>query len=187
MATVDRTRFLPPSLRTRAYDNSALPIGEGQTISQPLMVALMLQAAEIRPDERVLEVGTGSGYQAAVLSLLARQVVSVERVDKLRIESADRFRWGGYTNVHVEAAERTLGWQVGGPYDVIVVAAGAPHVPRSLLAQLAEGGRLVIPVGTERSQELVVARKQSQGIMLVRFGACAFVPLIGREAWEMSR
>jgi protein-L-isoaspartate(D-aspartate) O-methyltransferase len=188
MAAVAREQFLPSALRARAYDDSALPIGEGQTVSQPLMVALMLQAAEIAPGDRVLEVGTGSGYQAALLSRLADKVVSVERVAALRDRAAQSLAEGGFRNVDVElAGEGELGWPAGGAYDAIVVAAGAPHVPRALIAQLAVGGRLVIPVGNERAQDLVRARKTEHGVELARLGACAFVPLIGREAWEAPR
>lgn len=184
MAAVAREQFLPSPLRARAYDDSALPIGEGQTMSQPLMVALMLQAAEVTPSDRVLEVGTGSGYQAALLSRLAHSVVSVERIAALRDRAARSLAEGGFGNVRVELSGEELGWPAGGAYDVIVVAAGAPHVPRALVAQLAAGGRLVIPVGNERGQELMRARKTAHGLELARLGACAFVPLIGREAWE---
>jgi protein-L-isoaspartate(D-aspartate) O-methyltransferase len=148
------------------------------------MAALMLQAASIRPDEHVLEVGTGSGYQAAVLSLLAKSVITVERIEQLRARSAERLRSAGYKEVEVHRAEEVVGWPAGAPYDAIIVAAGAPHVPRSLLRQLAQGGRLVIPVGDERAQELVVVCNEARGMTLVRLGACAFVLLIGHEAWE---
>ena len=184
-ARVPREDFLPAELVRHAYDDSALPIGCEQTISQPLMVALMLEAAEISREDSVLEVGTGSGYQAALLSVLARHVISVERVEELTVRSADAIRTHGYENVDVRQALDVLGWPPGAPYDVIVVAAGSPHVPRALTEQLAEGGRLVIPVGDARSQELVRVRKLAGGLVLERLGACAFVPLVGRGAWEM--
>ena len=187
MATVPRERFVPPDLRSRAYDDSALPIGEGQTISQPLMVGLTLDAAGINPEDRALEVGTGSGYQAAVLSLLVREVVTVERLAPLRQQAEAILREMGYQNVTVEQAGDVLGCPARAPYDAIIVAAGAPHVPRPLLDQLAPGGRLVVPVGERRRQELVRATKTAHGVEVARLGACAFVPLIGKEAWEDER
>jgi protein-L-isoaspartate(D-aspartate) O-methyltransferase len=187
MASVPREAFVPAHLRARAYDDSALPIGEGQTISQPLMVALSIQAAQVKPEDRVLEVGTGSGYQAAVLSRLAREVVSVERIESLRKHAEAALSGAGFTNVEVHQASDVLGWPARGPYDAIVVAAGAPHVPRALLDQLAPGGRLVIPIGERQGQELVRATNTEHGVELARLGACAFVPLIGEEAWETGR
>lgn len=184
MASVAREDFLPEDLRERAYEDTALPIGEQQTMSQPLMVALMLQAAEVTSADDVLEVGTGSGYQAALLSRLAHSVVSVERIAAFRDNAARVLATAGYANVRVELAGDELGWLRTAPYNAIVVGAGAPHVPRSLVAQLASDGRLVIPVGNERGQELVRVRKTAHGVELVRLGACAFVPLIGRGAWE---
>ncbi|MBI5288991.1 MAG: protein-L-isoaspartate(D-aspartate) O-methyltransferase [Chloroflexi bacterium] len=184
MAAVPRERFVLPEWHDRAYDDSALPIGGGQTISQPLIVALMLDAARITPTDRVLEVGTGSGYQAAVLSVLAREVVTVERIATLRARAEVVLRELGYTNVIVMQASDVLGWPEAAPYDVIIVAAGAPHIPRPLLDQLAPGGRLVVPVGDRRGQELMRATRTAHGIEIARLGACAFVPLIGKEAWE---
>jgi protein-L-isoaspartate(D-aspartate) O-methyltransferase len=186
MSEVRREEFVPPELRRRAYDDSALPIGEGQTISQPLIVAMMLEAAETHPDDHALEVGTGSGYQAAVLARLARTVVTVERIESLRVQAERTILRLGIPNVTVHQAGETLGWPAGAPYDVIIAAAGAPHVPRSLIEQLAPGGRLVLPVGDRRGQELVRARITSHGVELSRLGACAFVPLVGQQAWEDS-
>jgi protein-L-isoaspartate(D-aspartate) O-methyltransferase len=183
MATVPRARFVPEGLRSHAYDDSPLPIGEGQTISQPLIVGMMVELLELQPDDRVLEVGTGSGYQAAVLSRLAREVVTVERLPELCDRAAATLTALEYENVHVYAASETLGRPEDAPYDAIVVAAGAPHVPRALLDQLAPGGRLVIPVGDRSGQELVRARKTAHGVELERLGPCAFVPLIGEDAW----
>jgi protein-L-isoaspartate(D-aspartate) O-methyltransferase len=184
MAAVPRERFVPEHLRSRAYDDSALPIGEGQTISQPLIVALMTEALALRPDDRVLEVGTGSGYQAAVLSGLAREVETVERLPHLLERAREVLASLGCENVRAHLAGEMLGWPERAPYDAIIVAAGAPHVPRVLIDQLNHGGRLVIPVGELRGQELVRAVKTPHGVELTRLGLCGFVPLIGRDAWQ---
>jgi protein-L-isoaspartate(D-aspartate) O-methyltransferase len=184
MAAVPRERFVPPHLWLRAYDDRALPIAADQTISQPTMVALMLEAARLRPEDRALEIGTGSGYGAAVLSRLVGEVVTVERVALLAETARARLRDLGYGNISVFDAGDMLGWPERAPYDAILVTAGAPHVPRSLLDQLGDGGRLVLPVGTLRSQELVRATKTPHGVELARLGQCAFVPLIGEEGWE---
>lgn len=183
MAAVPRERFVPDELRSRAYDDSPLPIGEGQTVSQPLIVALMLEMLTLRPQERLLEVGTGSGYQAAVASMLVRDVITVERLPRLLDRAQDALAALGCANVHVCAAGDALGATDRAPYDAIVVAAAAPHVPRALVDQLDAGGRLVIPVGGLREQELVCATKTAHGVALARYGPCGFVPLIGRDAW----
>lgn len=183
MASVPRERFVPDELRRSAYDDRALPIGEGQTISQPLMVAMMLDALALTAEDRVLDIGTGSGYQAAVLSRLVREVVTVERIAALLERAVDKLAALGCANVHGYVAGAALGRPEDAPYDAIVVAAGAPHVPRVLIEQLAAGGRLVLPVGSLRSQELVRVTKTSHGVQMERLGACAFVPLIGSEAW----
>ncbi len=183
MAAVPRERFVPPAFRARAYDDRALPIGHGQTISQPLVVGIMLEALCIRAEDRVLEVGSGSGYAAALLSRLASDVVAVERVAPLLDQSAATIAELGYENVHIYPAGERLGRDADAPYDAILVSAGAPHLPRALLDQLADGGRLVAPVGGLRGQQLVRATKTFHGIDLTRHGACAFVPLIGAGAW----
>lgn len=184
---VPREEFVSAESRHAAYENRPLPIGFGQTISQPLIVAMMAQALLLKGDEKVLEVGTGSGYQAAVLSLLARQVVSVDRVGELADAAAKRLERLGYTNVDVHRVDDVLGWPEDGPYDGIVVAAAAPEVPMSLLNQLAEGGRLVIPVGGRNTQELVRIVKTPEGAKRHNLGPCRFVPLLGRSAWPERR
>ncbi|MEO8578523.1 MAG: protein-L-isoaspartate(D-aspartate) O-methyltransferase [Gemmatimonadales bacterium] len=183
MGAVPRERFVTAELRVHAYADRALPIGEGQTISQPLMVGLMTEALRVTSEDRVLEVGTGCGYQAAVLSRLVREVVTVERVPALRERAAALLDELGYTNVRVQAASETLGWRDGAPYDAIIVTAGAPHIPRALIEQLRPGGRLVVPVGDRRAQDLVRVEKTAHGVELTRLGPCAFVPLVGRGAW----
>lgn len=186
MGAVPRERFVPADLRDSAYDDRPLPIGGGQTISQPLIVGIMVEALELRADDVVLDVGTGSGYQAAVLSRLARSVVTVERVESLLSHAAALLAATGCVNVESHLALDELGWPDGAPYDAIVVGAGAPHVPRGLVDQLAPGGRLVLPIGSMRAQELVRVRKTAHGVELERLGPCAFVPLIARDAWPAS-
>lgn len=186
MEAVPRNAFLTEELREFAYENRPLPIGYGQTVSQPLIVAMMTQALMLKGDERVLEVGTGSGYQAAVLSLLAAQVVTVERIAPLAEQAAQVLREGGYDNVEVHVAGDELGWPAGAPYDGIIVTAASPDIPRELLGQLAMGGRLVIPVGSRDLQELVRIVKTPGGAQRHNLGPCRFVPLLGRGAWPTS-
>ena len=183
VAAVPRHAFVPEDLRDRAYADAPLPIGGGQTISQPLIVALMIEALRVRPDDHVLEVGSGSGYAAAVLSRLARDVVAVELRDDLREGSKKALAACGFDNVRVLPAGEELGRRQDGPYDAILVSAGSPHVPRPLVEQLTEQGRMIVPVGAPRKQELVRVTKTSHGLELARLGACAFVPLIGAGAW----
>jgi protein-L-isoaspartate(D-aspartate) O-methyltransferase len=178
---------VPEDRRAAAYENQPLPIGYGQTISQPLIVAMMTAALLLKGDETVLEIGTGSGYQAAILSLLAKRVVSVERVTELANEAEDRLRRLGYGNVEVHAVGETLGWPEDGPYDGIIVTAAAPDVPLTLLNQLAMDGRLVIPVGSRDMQELVRIVKTAEGAQRHNLGPCRFVPLLGRSAWPERR
>ena len=183
MAAIPRERFVLPHLLQRSYDDSALPIGEGQTISQPLIVALMVEAMSLRSSDHVLEVGTGSGYAAAVVSRLAKDVVTVERIPELAERARKTLAALQIENVQVFFPANDLGRKDEAPYDAILISAGAPHIPRSLLDQLAEGGRLIVPIGTRQSQQLVRATKTPHGVSLERLGACAFVPLIGEDAW----
>jgi protein-L-isoaspartate(D-aspartate) O-methyltransferase len=183
MSRVPRELFVPPESRYLSYEDGPLPIGYGQTISQPYIVALMTEALELTGSEKVLEVGTGSGYQAAILAELARLVITTERVPALA-ESAQRVLDAlGYQNVIVQITGEELGWPQEAPYDAIIVTAGAPAVPPDLIAQLTIGGRLVIPVGSEYVQELCKLTRQSQRHRLENLGGCRFVPLIGRGAW----
>ena len=184
MEHVPRELFLPPEARALAYANEALPIGEGQTISQPLIVALMTSALALGESDKVLELGTGSGYQAAVLSKLAGSVVSVERKPRLAETARRRLAAMGIRNVTVHNSARALGWPAEGPYDAILVTAAAPRVPPGLIGQLGDGGRLVIPIGPRESQELVKASKRDGKLTVHRLGGCRFVPLVGAEAWE---
>lgn len=182
---VPRHLFLDEAFWPQAYDDNPLPIGEKQTISQPYIVALMTEALELKGTERVLEIGTGSGYQTAVLSKLAESVFSIERVPGLAKRARRIFDQLKYTNVVVTIGDGTLGWKEHAPYDGIIVTAGAPRPPKALLDQLGKGGRLVIPVGDEFSQNLMVYRREDDGqISSENQGGCRFVKLIGEQGWR---
>lgn len=185
MRLVPREKYVPKHLQEFAYDNCPLPIGTGQTISQPLIVAMMAAALQLEPGDRVLEIGTGSGYAAAVLAKVVFQVYTVERHRELAENARQRFREQGFKNLHVKIGDGTLGWPENAPFDAIAVTAGAPEVPQPLLDQLRVGGRLVIPVGHDRmSQQLV--RVCKQGVSEYRSEPLAdvrFVPLIGAGGW----
>jgi protein-L-isoaspartate(D-aspartate) O-methyltransferase len=181
---VPRERFVSLDLRTLAYTDRPLPIGHGQTISQPLMVALMLQELALRGEEKVLDIGTGSGYQAALLAELAREVVSVERIEALAEHAKRILDELGYRTVAVHVAGDALGWPEGAPYDAIIVGAAAPRIPQSLLSQLGASGRIVMPVGDRKGQDLIVLEKTPEYTSVMRKGACRFVPLIGQEAFD---
>ncbi len=185
MEQVPRDLFVPQDSRHMAYLDLPLSIGEEQTISQPYIVAMMTEALELSGGDRVLEIGTGSGYQTAILSALTPRgrVVSMERVPALMQQARQRLQELGYRNVEVRQAGSSLGWPFKGPYDAIIVTAAAPRLPESLLSQLAIGGRLVIPVGTLSQQELVQARRTDEGLSLRVLGPCRFVPLLGAEAF----
>jgi protein-L-isoaspartate(D-aspartate) O-methyltransferase len=184
MARVPRERFVPPDEQSLAYEDRPLPIGFGQTISQPFIIALMTAELMLTGNEKVLEVGTGSGYQAAILAELAQLVITTERLPFLAESARSVLDNLGYTNVVVHSAEETLGWQSEAPYDAIIVTAGAPRVPVDLLAQLAIGGRLVIPVGSRYLQELYKITKRKRKNIVENLGGCRFVSLIGKDAWE---
>jgi protein-L-isoaspartate(D-aspartate) O-methyltransferase len=185
MAAVPRERFVPPVLRDEAYGDRPLPIGDGQTISQPYIVAVMTEALRLAPGDRVLEIGTGSGYAAAVLAEIVAQVYTIERLGALAASARRRLFDLGYENVHVRCDDGTKGWPQHAPYDAIVVTAGGPEIPKPLLDQLAVGGRLVMPVG-----DLAVGQRLTRAVRASAdhyryddLGSVAFVPLIGAEGW----
>jgi len=184
MAHIPRECFVPPGSQHLAYEDMPLPIGLEQTISQPFIVALMTEALELTGKEKVLEVGTGSGYQAAILAELARLVITTERLPALAEAARNVISDLGYTNIEVHVAEGTLGWQCEAPYDAIMVTAAAPRVSVDLLTQLAIGGRLVIPVGSRYVQELYKITKHRKKNTVQNLGGCRFVSLIGEDAWE---
>jgi protein-L-isoaspartate(D-aspartate) O-methyltransferase len=184
MRTVPRHRFVPPHLRGAAYRDSPLPIGQGQTISQPYIVAYMTELLELTGEERALEIGTGSGYQTAILSRLADQVYSVERLASLTVEARELFAALKYDNVHTLVGDGTLGWPDHAPYDVILVTAAAPHVPEPLKEQLADGGRLIAPIGPRWTQHLVRVRRVGNAFEAEDLIGVAFVPLLGSHGWQ---
>lgn len=185
MAKVPREMFVPPESRHLAYDDAPLPIKKGQTISQPLIVAMMTHSLELTGDEKVLEVGTGSGYQAAVLAGLTKRVVTVERHPQLVAEARAILKELGLTNVEVRLAHQdVLGYPEEASYDAIIVTAAAPMMPQALLDQLKDGGRAVIPVGSRYEQELLVITKKGDRVARKSLGGCRFVPLLGAEAWS---
>ena len=184
-AKVPRDEFVPLDLRDRAYEDTPLSIGHGQTISQPYVVAIMAEALQLGGEERVLDVGTGSGYAAAILATLGREVETIERIAALADAAEERLARLGYENVRVHSGDGTLGWEDGAPYDAIAVAANAPRPPTALLDQLAIGGRIVIPVGDDREQRLVRVTRRSQiSYDQDDLGAVRFVPLVGEEGWR---
>jgi len=187
MSRIPRENFVPPRSRHLAYEDMPLPIGFEQTISQPFIIALMTGALELKGDEKVLEIGTGSGYQAAILAELARRVVTVERMPALAEAAKKVLDRLDYRNIETHLSTETLGWPIEAPYDAIIVTAGAPEVPLDLIAQLAFGGRLVIPVGSRYLQELYKITRQKKKNIVKNLGGCRFVPLIGNGAWEEER
>ena len=183
MERVPREAFVPEARLHLTYEDIPLPIGEGQTISQPFIVAIMISALELRRTDKVLEIGTGSGYQAALLAELAAKVISVERVEFLADSATRRLDALGYSNIEVRPATSELGWPEESPYDAIIVAAGAPTLPRGLINHLAIGGRMIIPVGSQDTQELMHVVRSESSFAVRTLGTCRFVPLIGAGAW----
>lgn len=185
MSTIPREFFVPDSIRHLAYEDGPLPIGEGQTISQPYIVALMCQAANVNSESVILDVGTGSGYAAAVFSRIVKQVYSIERLPLLAERAKLLFGKLGYANIEVAVGDGSLGWPDKGPFDAIVVTAGAPIVPESLLSQTKENGCVIIPVGDSYGQELVrLTRHPDKGYIREVLEYVRFVPLIGEEGWH---
>lgn len=184
MARMPREMFVDSGQWPSAYEDRPLPIGHGQTISQPLIVAIMTAALDLQGPEKVLEVGTGSGYQAAILGELARRVVTVERHAALARQAAQTLHRLGYRNIEVHLAGDTLGWPSEAPYDAMVVSAGAPRVPQALVDQLAVGGRLIVPVGSRYEQNLIRVVKRESDTVMEDLGPCRWVPLIGEDAWN---
>ena len=185
MATIPRHLFVPPELRLHAYDDNPLPIGEGQTVSQPYIVAFMSESLLLTGTETVLEIGTGSGYQAAVLSHLAKQVYSIEILPALAATARSRLGALGYDNVTVIVGDGNQGWAPESPYEAIMVTAAAPQIPPALLAQLADGGRLVLPVERGRKQHLLRLRKNGGTVTQEDLGPVRFVPLIGGDSEKL--
>ena len=184
MGKIPRDRFTEEALRREAYNDHPLPIGHKQTISQPYIVALMTEVLELTGKERTLEIGTGSGYQTAILAELSEKVYTVERIKSLLVKSRNILAELGYNNILFKAFDGTLGWKEYEPYDAIIVTAGAPNVPQPLLDQLAEGGRLIIPVGNKFSQELIKITKKRGRYIQKNLGGCRFVDLIGVHGWK---
>ncbi len=184
ISRIPREEFVPPEVRRQAYEDKPLPIGWEQTISQPFIIAMMTEALELKGDEKVLELGTGSGYQTAILAELAGLVISIERVPSLAESARALLEKLGYTNIEIHLAEETLGWKRGAPYDAIMVTAGAPRIPEELMNQLAFGGRMIIPVGSRYIQELCKLTRHKTRNTVKNLGGCRFVSLIGKNAWE---
>tara|TARA_B000000460_G_scaffold248994_1_gene228132 strand:+ start:219 stop:893 length:675 start_codon:yes stop_codon:yes gene_type:complete len=186
MMSVPREDFINSNMREKAYDDVALPIGYGQTISQPLMVAMMVSALMVGRSDNVLEIGTGSGYQTAILSRLANSVDSIDRIPELLSSATVKLEDLNCKNVKLLTAEVSLGCERRGPYDAIIVSAAAPKLPNSLLEQLKNGGRLVIPVGSQDSQELMRIIRNVEDYSVHVLTSCKFVPLIGKDAWSLQ-
>jgi protein-L-isoaspartate(D-aspartate) O-methyltransferase len=184
MEDIPRHLFVDPAQQQLAYDDSALPTADGQTISQPYMVAIMTELLELHGNEKVLEIGTGSGYQAAILATLGSEVYTIERFEDLAGKAAERFRTLDYANIYVKAGDGTLGWPEEAPFDRIIITAGAPEIPAPLIEQLGPQGILVAPVGGRYSQQLVKLEKTKEGLRRTFHTPCVFVPLVGAFGWQ---
>lgn len=184
MRRVPRHLFVPAEVRGSAYSDYPLPIGHGQTISQPYIVAMMTSLLQIQPDDHLLEIGSGSGYQAAVLGILAREVISIERIPEVAQLARKNLADAGITNVTVVIGDGTLGFPGGAPYDGVLITAATPSIPSPLVEQLAEGGRIVAPVGSRDLQELVRLTRKGHDLIRESFGGVVFVPLLGEYGWK---
>ena len=184
MGKVPRDRFVEEALEGEAYNDHPLPIGHKQTISQPYIVALMTEALKLTGEEKTLEIGTGSGYQTAVLAELSRKVYTVERIRTLMVKARQTLQELEYTNILFKAFDGTLGWEEYAPYDAIIVTAGSPKIPQPLLDQLAEGGQLIIPVGNRYGQDLIKVTNQKNHFVKTNLGGCRFVNLVGTHGWK---
>ncbi len=185
MSRLPRHIFVPEAIKSQAYNDNALPISGGQTISQPFIVARMTELLELQGREKVLEIGAGSGYQTAILALLAKSVFAIERLTELAEKARTRIQQLGLSNVTLRTADGTAGWEAYAPYDAMLVAAGGPEIPEPLVAQLKMGGRLVIPIGEDKkTQMLIRVTRVATGYTQENFGPCAFVPLIGKHGWQ---
>jgi len=182
--SVKRHEFIPTELQDASYNDHPLPIGENQTISQPYMVALMTESLNLKGNETVLEIGTGSGYQAAILATLVKKVYSVERVEVLAKRAEATLKKLGYDNVEIKLDDGTLGWEEHAPYDGIIVTAAAPKIPDAYIRQLKVNGKLIIPVGAQFSQVLTVVHKGVDKVSTSDLCGCVFVPLVGRDGWR---
>jgi protein-L-isoaspartate(D-aspartate) O-methyltransferase len=183
MTKVPRHEFVAPAFADKAYDDQPLPIGEGQTVSQPYIVAAMLESLSLKPSDKVLEIGTGSGYQTALLAELVAEVFSIERHASLSQAAQQVLERLDYQNVHVRTGDGSLGWPEAAPFEGIIISAAAPQLPPSLIAQLNEGGRMIAPVGTPEVQELRLIRRLGDEIRSLRLDGCRFVPLVGKEGF----
>lgn len=184
MRKVPRHKFVPQDCQESAYSDGPLPIGKGQTVSQPYMVGIMTQCLELKGEEKVLEIGTGSGYQSAILMELARELFTIERIPSLAERAKDVLSALSYNRFHIKVADGTKGWPEEAPFDGIIVTAGAPVIPETLINQLNEGGRMVIPVGSRFSQRLYTTIKKAGKIVQEKDTMCVFVPLIGEYGWD---
>ena len=182
--TIERHRFVPEELRSGSYGDHPLSIGYSQTISQPYIVALMTESLALAGNEKVLEIGTGSGYQTAILAALAKEVFSIERIEPLAAQAQNVIRELGYSNVTIKAHDGTLGWIEHAPFDRIIVAAACPSIPLPLIEQLKDSGRLIMPLGESFSQVLTLATKRNNRLETTQLCACVFVPLIGKFAYS---
>lgn len=184
MMSAPRHSFVPPHDRNRAYGDFPLPVGNGQTISQPYIVAMMTELLDPQPEDRVLEIGTGSGYQAAVLAEIVKEVITVERIENLMNKAQEALTRLGYDNISFHLGDGTEGWPEESPYDKILVTAAAPEIPEPLVDQLRIGGRIVLPIGTQWSQELTLLVKHEDENRVTYHGGCAFVKLYGKYGWK---